>query len=294
VVIVGNSRMLAALSPAEMGRAWASQGLSAQAWNISLAGVWSLSFLAALDELGIYPRLLLLHHSAVADTPDWRQQAEQVKARLTAPPAQAGLAARIEERLVQVVKDRLSLADYTLPVWSALLGLRRALTSRDLEEALFYLNVTPYYAQRQAVDPFGYAGSEVTLKPGYFQGGREIVVGRYLDLYRRWRLTTPAEVWAGYEGYLDRFARKGSACLFVLPPVDPALYRAEYLDSGDLVRLTELCQRRGLPVLDFNAPGQGQPLPAFDGSHLDHAAARQVSARVAEFLARRNPERLRE
>jgi len=288
IVIIGNSRMMNGLTPEVMHQHLKAQGDDTMVYNIAYAGTWTISFLAALDSLGIYPKRLIISHSSVANTNDWKYQAATLETQLLAPTAPTKLKSqeKIELYLKYLVNRHIVLTNYQYPIWSFLLGIKAISKGADLNDTLFNFGINPYFSTQGIYDKYGFDGEIIKLKKPYFSGGREKVYQRHLERMKRWKIQTPPDMWSEYGNFFKRFSAKGTKFVAVILPMAKNVYDFEYIESGDIMQIQELCQRHDIPLIDYNSSNSKFAYQSYDGGHIDYETAVKVSQEVAAYLLR--------
>lgn len=313
-VIFGNCLMMTGVSPRRL-----SEQLADDPERVIVNIAWHeqspIAFFDYLRRSGHYPDVVITNVSSWLNGTNFEQEGELVTksdplglARLAAVPAAGASAAKdapnagkpgayrqdgapaggglqrsVEDRLSKWVGNHARSLDHRYHLFDYSLFLGKLLTSRNLDTALYQLNMQSWFRVTDSeTDGRGYLGLHVQYRDDW-KAGLDQMAERSLQRMRLSRLLTP-RFWSLVEEYVRDFKSHGTQVVFVRMPEHPKIkaFNDETYALTDELRGIE--QRTGAPVLDLSRLGPADGVHLFDAVHPDAASAEIITREIGSWV----------
>lgn len=317
-VVFGNCLMMTGVSPRRL-----NEQLTEDRERVIVNIAWHeqspIAFFDYLKKSGHYPDLILTNVSSWLNGTNFDQEGELVAksdplglGRLTAEPTAAagGGAAKppesgapgayrqdgdpgsghfqrsAEASLSAWTGKHVRALDHRYHLFDYVLFLGKLATSRDLDTALYQLNMQSWFSVTGSeTDGRGYLGLHVHYRDDWSRG-LDQMAERSLQRMRLSRLLTP-RYWTLMEENVRDFKSHGTQVVIVRMPEHPKIKAFNDETYGIPEKLRGLEERTGAPVLDLSRLGLAEGVHLFDAVHPDAASAEVITREIGAWVRAR-------
>ena len=306
-VVFGNCLVLTGISPKQLGDEL-DHDHDRAIFNIAAHEQSPIAYFDYLDRAHVYPDVIIANVSSWIRSTNFEQESALVAKTdpLSLAPAMVATTAsqqayhhddsgggkvqkQIEDTLAHVVTEhvwsighRYHLFDYSIFLWSLL-------TTRDLEAALYQLNIQSWFSVASSeTDGDGFVGIHVRYRDDWTTG-LDQMADRYLKRMRLSNLLTD-RYWQLLGDDIRSFQRHGTRVLLVRMPEHPRIreFNDEHYELPQ--HLAELQRTTGAPVLDLSRLGPADGVRLFDSVHPDGDAATVITRAIATWVRSLKPD----
>jgi hypothetical protein len=311
-VIFGNCLMMTGVSPRRLG-----EGLGGESdrtiVNIASHEQSPIAFFDYLRRAEYYPDAIITNVSSWINGTNFEQEATLVARGdplgvLANRPAVTGelepskegerafskdgpggsvkLQEKAEELLSRWMKKNALAFGHRYHLFDYSLFLGTLLTSANLDNALYQLNVQSWFRVTDSeTDGFGYLGLQVRYRDDWPQGV-DLMAERYLKRLRLSRLLTP-KYWTLLEDHIRNFQSRGTQVFLIRMPEHPRIRDFNDQTYELPERLRALERDMNVPILDLSHLGPADGVHLFDAVHPDEKASEVTTRAIAQWLRSR-------